>query len=94
MIETLTDPDISAILLELEDGDKEATYLAEKLHLTDYEIRKRLSYVIQYGLVKINQDGNKTVFAADKDKLNEIMESDDNFSDVVDSLTKMDSFLN
>ncbi|MGI0089800.1 MAG: hypothetical protein ACREAF_05605 [Nitrosopumilaceae archaeon] len=94
MIETLTDPDISAILLELEDGDKQSTYLVKKLHLTDYEIRKRLSYVIQYGFIKMTHDGNKTVFTADKDKLNEIMESDDNFSGVIDGLTKMDSFLN
>ena len=43
---------------------------------------------------KIMQNGNKTVFTADKEKLNKIMENDENFSGVVDSLTKMDSFLN
>jgi hypothetical protein len=30
----------------------------------------------------------------DKEKLNKIMESDENFSGVVDGLIKMDSFLN
>lgn len=94
MIETLVDPDISVILSELEDGDKESSYLTEKLQLTDVQIRERLSYVIQHGFVKIMQNENKTVFTADKEKLNKIMESDENFSGVVDGLTKMDSFLN
>ena len=94
MIETLVDPDISIILLELENGDKESSYLTKKLRLTDAQIRERLSYVIQYGFVKITQNENKIVFTADKEKLNKIMESDENFSGVVDSLTKMDSFLN
>jgi len=49
MIETLVDPDISVILSELEDGDKESSYLTEKLQLTDVQIRERLSYVIQHG---------------------------------------------
>ena len=94
IIETLIDPDISIILSELEDGDKESSYLTEKLQLTDAQIRERLAYVIQHGFVKIIQNGNKTVFTADKEKLNKIMESDENFSSVVDGLTKMDSFLN
>lgn len=94
MIETLVDPDISVILSELEDGDKESSYLTEKLQLTDVQIRERLSYVIQHGFVKIMQNENKTVFTADKEKLNKIMESDENFLGVVDGLTKMDSFLN
>jgi len=94
LIETLIDPDISIILSELEDGDKESSYLTEKLHLTDSQIKERLAYVIQHGFVKIAQNGNKTVFTADKEKLNKIMESDENFSGVVDGLTKMDSFLN
>ena len=64
------------------------------MQLTDAQIRERLAYVIQHGFVKIIQNGNKTVFTADKEKLNKIMESDENFSSVVDGLTKMDSFLN
>ena len=94
IIETLIDPDILVILSELEDGDKESSYLTEKLQLTDSQIKERLLYVIQHGFVKITQNGNKTVFTADKEKLNKIMESDENFSGVVDGLTKMDSFLN
>ena len=80
MIEILMDPDISIILSELENGGKESSsYLAEKLQISDTEIKERLSYVIQQGFVKINQDENKTVFTADNEKLNKIMETNENF---------------
>lgn len=94
MFEVLVDPDVSSILLELESGDKESSYLREKLKISDDEIQTKLSYVIEYGFVTIKKDGNKTIFAVDKEKLNKIMESDENFSGVVDSLTELDSFLN
>ncbi|MGI0003113.1 MAG: hypothetical protein ACRD91_02700 [Nitrosopumilaceae archaeon] len=94
MLETLVDPDVSSILLELENGSKESSYLTEKLKINDNEIQKKLSYVIEHGFVKIKKDGSKTTFIANKEKLNKIMESDDNFSGVVDGLTELDSFLN
>lgn len=55
---------------------------------------KKLSYVIQHGFVKIKKDENMITFTVDKEKLNKIMESDENFSGVVDGLTELDSFLN
>ncbi len=94
MLETLIDPYVSSILLELENGSKESSYLTEKLKLNDNEIQKKLFYVIQYGFVKIKKDGNMITFTVDKEKLNKIMESDENFSGVVDGLTELDSFLN
>ena len=94
MLEILIDPDVSAILLELENGSMESSYLAEKLQISDIEIRERLSYVIQHGFVKISQYENKTIYTADNDKLNKIMEMDDNFSDVVNGLTELDQYLN
>src|SRR5438309_4269761 len=94
MIEILMDPDVSIILSELEEGGKESSYLAEKLQISDTEIKERLSYVIQQGFVKINQDENKTVFTADNEKLNKIMETNENFSGVVDGLTELDQYLN
>jgi len=94
MLETLVDPDVSSILLELENGSRESSYLTEKLKISDNEIQTKLSYVIKHGFVKIKKDGNKTTFTVDKEKLNKIMESDENFSGVVDSLTELDSFLN
>jgi len=94
MLETLVDPDVSSILLELENGSKNSSYLTEKLKFTDNEIQEKLLYVIQHDFVKINKDGNETTFTANKEKLNKIMESDENFSGVVDGLTELDSFLN
>ncbi|MGQ0796130.1 MAG: hypothetical protein ACT4N5_08125 [Nitrosopumilaceae archaeon] len=94
MLEILVDPDVSSILLELEDGSKNSIYLTEKLKITDSEIQEKLSYVIQHGFVKIDKDGNETIFTANKEKLNNIMESDETFSGVVDGLTELDSFLN
>ncbi len=94
MLETLVDPDVASILLELENGNKESSYLTEKLRISDNDIQKKLSYVIEHGFVKIKKDGNKTIFVVDKEKLNKIMESDENFSGVVDGLTELDSFLN
>ncbi|MGI0027272.1 MAG: hypothetical protein ACREAD_05470 [Nitrosopumilaceae archaeon] len=94
MLETLVDPDVSMILSELEDGSKDSSYLVEKLHISDTEIKERLAYVIQYGFVRINLDENKTIFIVDKEKLNEIMEMDENFSGVVNGLTELDQYLN
>ncbi len=94
MLETLVDPNVSVILLELEDGDKDSSYLVQKLQISDSEIKERLAYVIQHNFVRINLDQNKTVFTVDKEKLNGIMEMDGNFSGVVDGLTELDQYLN
>ena len=94
MIELLIDPEASAILLHLENGSKESSYLTEKLQMTDNEICKKLSYAIQYGFVTVEKNGDGMIFTADKEKLNKIMETDENFSGVVDGLTELDSFLN
>ena len=94
MIEALVNPDVSAVLSELEEGNKDSSYLEEKLRINENEILERLSYVIEYGFVKMNRSNGKLVFSADKDKLNKIMEGDDNFSGVIDGLTELDSFLN
>ena len=94
MLETLMNPDISMILAELEDGKKNIVYLSEKLQMSNDEIIKRLSYVIEHGFVVMNKDETRTMFYVDKYKLNEIMETDVNFSGVVDGLTELDQDLN
>jgi len=40
MLEVLVDPDVSSILLELENGSKESSYLTEKLRISDNYIQK------------------------------------------------------
>lgn len=94
MIEFLVDPDISSIILELENGSKDSSYLSEKLKISDNEIQKKLFYIIEHGFVTIKKNGNLTIFTADKEKLNEIMGREENFSGVVNGLTELDSFLN
>ena len=42
IIESIFDPNISEILAELEDGEKQSSYLSEKLKISEEEIRKRL----------------------------------------------------
>lgn len=94
MMDILVDPNVSVILSELEDGGKDSIYLAEKLQISEDEIKSRLSYVTEYRFVIVRQDGKSTSFSVDKDKLNKIMETDENFASVVDGLTELDQFLN
>lgn len=94
MIETLVDPNVSVILAELENDEKDSAYLTEKLGITLDEIKERLSYIIAHGFVTMKQNDDKTIFKADTDKLNRIMESDENFTNVVDGLTELDQYLN
>lgn len=93
-METLVDPDVSYILVELEGGEKDSAYLTEKLQLTINQIKDLLSYVLEHKFVVINQNNDKEIFKVDMDKLNKIMESDDNFKNIVDGLTELDQFLN
>lgn len=94
MMETLVDPEVSSILAELEGGEKDSTYLTDKLQLSSNQIKERLSYVIEHKFVTIDQNNGKEIFKVDLNKLNKIMESDDNFKNVVDGLTELDQFLN
>lgn len=94
MMETLVDPDVSSILAELEGGEKDSAYLADKLHLPVNQIKDRLSYVMEHNFVTVRQNDGKEIFTVDLNKLNKIMENDENFENVVDGLTELDQFLN
>lgn len=94
MLETLVNPDVSIILVELENGEKDSNYLVEKLGISAKEIEERLAYVIKHGFVAMVNHSDKIIFKADMEKLNKIMENDENFSNVVNSLTELDQFLN
>ena len=94
MMETLVDPEVSSILAELESGDKDSAYLTDKLKLSLNQIKERLSCVIEHKFVIIDQNNGNEIFKVDLNKLNKIMESDDNFKNVVDGLTELDQFLN
>jgi len=94
MLEILMDSEISTILAELEDGEKDTAYISEKLNMPENVILNRLSYVIEHGFVVLNKKENLTLLNVDKNKLNKIMEMDENFSSVVDGLTELDQYLN
>ncbi len=42
----------------------------------------------------MTQDEKRTTFSVDKNKLDEIMESDENFTGVVNGLNELDRYLN
>jgi hypothetical protein len=94
MMETLVDPYVSSILAELESGEKDSVYLTDKLQLSSIQIKDRLSYVIEHHFVIIDQNNGNEIFKVDLSKLNKIMESDENFKNVVDGLTELDQYLN
>ncbi len=94
MLDVLVDPNVSIILAELEGSEKDSVYIASKLQISENEIKDRLAYVIEHGFVIVKQNGQNTTFSVDRDKLDKIMESDENFDGVVNGLTELDQFLN
>lgn len=94
ILECMFDPIISEILAELENGSKESSYLAQKSGITEEEVKNQLSYLLEHGFVEEKNENEKIIFSANGDKLAEIIEHDENFDTAVDSLTKMDSYLN
>ncbi len=94
MMEILIDQDVSSILAELEEGEKNTIYIADKLQLSVNQIKNRLSYLIQHNFVLVRQNDGKEFLQVDMAKLNKIMENDDNFKNVIDGLTELDQFLN
>lgn len=94
MMEILVDPNVSSIMAELESGEKNSTYLVDKLQLSINQIKDLLSYVIEHKFVVVGQNNGNETLKVDMDKLNKIMESDDNFKNIVDGLTELDQFLN
>ncbi|HEY8110695.1 MAG TPA: hypothetical protein VIG05_07505 [Candidatus Nitrosotenuis sp.] len=90
IVECLFNPDVSAVLAELENGGKELSYLAEKIGVSGDEINNRLAYLIDCSLVKVES----LVYSVDTEKLAKIMEGDENYENVMDGLTKLDSYLN
>lgn len=90
IVECIFNPDVSVVLAELENGGKESQYLAEKVGVSEDEIKSRLAYLIDCSLVKVES----LVYSVDTEKLAKIMEGDENYENVMDGLTKLDSYLN
>lgn len=90
--ENLFDPDVSVILAELEHGPKESKKLAEGLAISEDEIKSRLGFLIGAGFVLVTDP--PLSYSVDASKISQIMENDENYKNVVDGLTELDSYLN
>ena len=94
VVDCMFDPVTSLILAELEDGEKECSFLAKQASISESEVLERLSYLIDHEFISKNSDDEKCLLAANSDKLSTIVENSENFDATINSLEKMDSFLN
>ncbi|MDF2430314.1 MAG: hypothetical protein OPY05_06975 [Nitrosopumilus sp.] len=94
IVECMFDPTTSSILAELEDGEKECSFLAERSSVSESEVIERLSYLIEHGFISKYSDDGKCALTANSEKLASIMENSDNFDAAISGLEKMDSYLN
>ncbi|NOS62877.1 MAG: ArsR family transcriptional regulator [Nitrosarchaeum sp.] len=88
------DPITSSILAELEDGEKECSFLAEKTSISESEVSERLSYLLDHGFIFKNSNNGKSIFSANTEKLTQIVVNSDTFNATIEGLEKMDSYLN
>ncbi|MGY5144497.1 MAG: hypothetical protein ACW9XH_08460 [Candidatus Nitrosopumilus sp. bin_32a] len=94
IVDSMFDSVTSSILAELEDGEKECSFLAEQSSVSESEVLERLSYLIEHGFVLKHSDDGKCIITANFEKLASIMENSDNFDATISGLEKMDSYLN
>jgi predicted transcriptional regulator len=94
IVECMFDPITASILAELEDGEKECSFLAEQSSVSESEVLERLSYLIKHGFILENSNDGKCVLEANSEKLTSIVENSDNFDATISGLEKMDSYLN
>ncbi|MBT8242216.1 MAG: hypothetical protein HKP34_00675 [Nitrosopumilus sp.] len=94
IVDCMFDPVTSSILAELEDGEKECSFLAKQSEISESEVLERLSYLIEHGFISQNSNEGKHVLSANSEKLSSIIENSDNFDATINGLEKMDSYLN
>lgn len=94
IVECMFDPITASILAELEDGEKECSFLAEQSSVSESEVLERLSYLIENGFILENSDDGKCVLEANSEKLTSIVENSENFDATISGLEKMDCYLN
>ncbi|MDH3501029.1 MAG: hypothetical protein OEL69_00765 [Nitrosopumilus sp.] len=94
VVDCMFDPVTSLILAELENGGKECSVLAEKSSISENEVLERLSYLLEHNFIHRISENKKNIFTANIEKLNEIVENNENFDATINGLEKMDSYLN
>jgi hypothetical protein len=94
VVDCMFDPVTSSILSELENGEKECLFLAEKSSISETEVFERLDYLVEHGFIFKTSNNGKFVFSANTEKLTQIIENSDTFNATIEGLEKMDSYLN
>ncbi|MFQ5496399.1 MAG: hypothetical protein ACE5DU_00775 [Nitrosopumilus sp.] len=94
VVDCMFDPVTSSILAELEDGEKECSFLAQQTSISESEVLDRLSYLIEHEFISKKTDNGNNILTANLEKLNSIVENNDNFDTTISGLEKMDSYLN
>ena len=94
ILESLFEPDNAEILLELKSGPKPLSILTEKITISEVELDEKLSYLMENGFVKKEENHNVIFYSLDTEKLEKALENDDNFKNIDNGLAKLDSFLN
>ncbi len=90
LMECMLDEVTGPIIAELESGPKNMGYLMDKYGLDMNEIEDKLGYMIEHGFIIRNDD----MLTADAEKLASLMENEENYNGIIDSVTEMDSYLN
>ena len=93
-LEALFEPQNAEILANLENCPKTSSELAEALGIKEEELDRQISYLKEMKFVTKTDKANGAYYSADKDRLSEVLENDDNFKNIDDGLAKLDSFLN
>ena len=94
VVDCMFDPVTSSILAELEDGEKECSFLAHQASISESDVLERLSYLIEHEFISKNSSDEKCLLAANFDKLSALVENSENFDAAIDSIEKMDTYLN
>ena len=94
VVDCMFDPITSSIIAELENGEKECSFLSQQLTISESEILQRLSYLIEKKFIYKNSTGGKCLLIANFDKLTTVIENNDNFDEAISNIEKMDSYLN
>ncbi len=94
IVDCMFDPVTSSILAELEYGEKQCSFLAKQVSISESEVLERLSYLILHDFVSKSFIDGECLLVANSDKLTSIIEDSDNFDAAISELEKMDSYLN
>ena len=94
ILELLFEPDNAEILLELKNDSKPLSVLMEKIDISEEDLDEKISYLMEKGFVKKEENNGDIFYSLDSEKLAKVLEDDGNFKNIDDGLAKLDSYLN